>query len=166
LRAPSSLKLDAGLLFVVLIWGLSPSIFKFVFQEISPLTFVFVRFLLLSAVSVVVLFVHQARGGTAWRIRRQDLGWLIVSGLSGFGIYQLFLHYGAGSHHGLLFFHVFCHHTAVVPVVCGDFSHRAYPPSAVGWALQQVWWVCSGFWPKHMLTKSGADWTGTSRQAR
>jgi hypothetical protein len=49
---------DLGLLFVVLIWGLSPSILKIAFTELEPLAFVFVRFLLLSALSLVVLFVR------------------------------------------------------------------------------------------------------------
>src|SRR5258708_13287813 len=81
---------DLGLLFVVLIWGLSPCIFKIAFSELEPLTFVFVRFLLLSALSLVVLFVRGRRGGKAWRISRADVPLLIVSGLSGYGFYQLF----------------------------------------------------------------------------
>jgi drug/metabolite transporter (DMT)-like permease len=51
---------------------------------------VFVRFLLLSALSLVVLFVRGRRGGKAWRISRADVPLLIVSGLSGYGFYQLF----------------------------------------------------------------------------
>jgi drug/metabolite transporter (DMT)-like permease len=81
---------DLGLLFVVLIWGFSPALFKFALEELQPLAFVFVRFVLLSAVSLVVLAWRGARGGQAWRIRRRDVPPLILSGLSGYGIYQLF----------------------------------------------------------------------------
>src|SRR5258705_10214661 len=90
LRPNTSRSTDLGLLFVVLIWGLSPSIFKIAFTELEPLAFVFVRFLLLCALSLVVLFVRGRRGGKAWRISRADVPLLIVSGLSGYGFYQLF----------------------------------------------------------------------------
>ncbi|HLY29763.1 MAG TPA: DMT family transporter [Ktedonobacterales bacterium] len=81
--------IDLGLLFVVLVWGGSPIIFKLILQEMDPLAFVFVRFLLLSVFSVSVLFVRGLRGGRAWRIERRDILWLVISGLSGYGIYQL-----------------------------------------------------------------------------
>lgn len=81
---------DLGLMFVVVIWGISPVFFKFVLKEIQPLAFVFLRFVLLSLLSLGVLAWRGARGGSAWRIRRQDIALLIVSGLSGYGFYQLF----------------------------------------------------------------------------
>ena len=83
-------RIDLGLVFVVIVWGFSPTLFKFALIELQPLTFVFVRFTLLSAVAVAVLFVRGLRGGRAWRIRRRDIPYLILSGLSGYGIYQLF----------------------------------------------------------------------------
>lgn len=92
---------DLGLLFVVVVWGISPVFFKFVLQEIQPLTFVFMRFVLLSLLSLGVLAWRGARGGTAWRIRRQDIVLLIVSGLSGYGLYQLF--YMVGLAHTTVF---------------------------------------------------------------
>jgi drug/metabolite transporter (DMT)-like permease len=78
------------LLFVVLVWGLSPTFFKIVLEELQPLTFVFLRFVLLSAVAVSVLAVRGLRGGRAWRIHRRDIPWLVLSGLCGYGVYQLF----------------------------------------------------------------------------
>lgn len=83
-------RIDLGLVFVVIVWGFSPTLFKFVLSEMQPLTFVFVRFVLLSVVAVVVLTVRGLRGGRAWRIRRRDIPYLIISGLSGYGVYQLF----------------------------------------------------------------------------
>lgn len=84
--------LDIGLCFVVLVWGSSPTIFKFALNEVAPLTFVMLRFLLLSVVSCVGLLLYARRRPEIkpFRIRRQDIWLLIVSGLSGYGIYQLF----------------------------------------------------------------------------
>jgi len=83
-------RIDLGLVFVVIVWGFSPTLFKFVLVEMQPLTFVFVRFVLLSVVAVGVLTVRGLRGGRAWRIQPRDIPYLIISGLSGYGIYQLF----------------------------------------------------------------------------
>lgn len=83
--------LDLGLVFVVVVWGFSPTIFKVALEEVQPLTFVLLRFLLLSAVSVAALLFQARRTGRpAFRIPRGDLWPLIISGLSGYGIYQLF----------------------------------------------------------------------------
>lgn len=82
--------IDLGLFFVVLVWGLSPTLFTIALGSLQPLAFAGVRFLLLSVVSVAVLAVRGLRGGSAWHIKRRDIGLLIVSGLSGYGIYQLF----------------------------------------------------------------------------
>jgi drug/metabolite transporter (DMT)-like permease len=83
--------LDLGLVFVVLVWGISPVAFKIALTELEPLTFVMMRFLLLSLVSVAVLLFRARRDRTLqpFRIRLTDLGWLALSGLSGYGIYQL-----------------------------------------------------------------------------
>lgn len=88
LRVPQNT--DLGLMFVVVIWGISPVFFKFLLREIQPLAFVYLRFVLLSLLSLAVLAWRGVRGGSAWRIRRQDVALLIVSGLSGYGLYQLF----------------------------------------------------------------------------
>ena len=87
LTAPHST--DLGLIFVVLVWGISPVFFKFILRELQPLAFVFLRFVLLSLLSLGVLAWRGVRGHRAWRIRRADILALIVSGLSGYGLYQL-----------------------------------------------------------------------------
>lgn len=91
-RFISAHALDLGLVFVVLVWGVSPVAFKIALSEIDPLTFVMMRFFLLSIVSIVVLLARAKRDRTIrpFHIRKADIGWLILSGLSGYGIYQLF----------------------------------------------------------------------------
>jgi drug/metabolite transporter (DMT)-like permease len=88
-RRVSANSTDVGLIFVVLVWGFSPTVFKIVLTELQPITFVFLRFVLLTMFAVVVLAVRGMRGGRAWRIARGDVVFLIVSGLSGYALYQL-----------------------------------------------------------------------------
>lgn len=102
-RFISSHLLDVGLVFVVLVWGVSPTFFKIALEEVQPLTFVIMRFLLLSVVAVVVLFIQSRRRRAIrpFRIRRADIVPVIVSGLSGYGVYQLF--YIEGLYHTTAF---------------------------------------------------------------
>jgi drug/metabolite transporter (DMT)-like permease len=93
--------IDLGLVFVIVVWGFSPSVFKFALSELTPLAFVFVRFVLLCIVAILALAWRGARGGSAWRVRWRDWPLLIVSGLSGYGIYQLF--YMVGLAHTRIF---------------------------------------------------------------
>ena len=95
--------LDIGLFFVVLVWGVSPTFFKIALAEVQPLTFVIMRFLLLSVVALVVLFMQGRRRPAVrpFHIRRADIMPIIVSGLSGYGIYQLF--YIEGLYHTTAF---------------------------------------------------------------
>lgn len=80
---------DLGLAFVVLVWGFSPTLFKVALEELDPLAFVFLRFVILCLLAAAVLTWRGLRGGRAWRIARADVPLLVVSGLSGYGIYQL-----------------------------------------------------------------------------
>jgi drug/metabolite transporter (DMT)-like permease len=90
-RLASAHALDLGLVFVVVIWGFSPVLFKIALSELQPLSFVMIRFLLLSAVSVTVLLAGARRDPSVrpFRIPRADIGWLVISGLTGYGVYQL-----------------------------------------------------------------------------
>lgn len=81
---------DLGLASVVIIWGISPSLFKVALEEIEPFAFTYIRFLLITTMSLLVLWFHSRRGGRAWRFERRDILPLVVSGLSGYGIYQVF----------------------------------------------------------------------------
>ena len=81
---------DLALFLVVLFWAVSPSLFKFALEEMDPFAFIYVRFLLITALAVVILWAHGRRGGRAWRFERRDVLPLIISGLSGYGIYQFF----------------------------------------------------------------------------
>ena len=47
--------IDLGLVFVVVVWGFSPNVFKFALSELTPLAFVFVRFVLLCIVAILAL---------------------------------------------------------------------------------------------------------------
>jgi drug/metabolite transporter (DMT)-like permease len=93
--------IDLGLVFVVVVWGFSPNVFKVALSELTPLAFIFIRFVLLCVVAILALAWRGARGGSAWRVRWRDWPLLIVSGLSGYGIYQLF--YMVGLAHTRIF---------------------------------------------------------------
>lgn len=149
---------DLGLLFVVVLWGISPVFFKFALQEIQPLTFVFMRFVLLSLLSLGVLAWRGARGGNAWRIRRQDIVLLIVSGLSGYGLYQLF--YMIGLAHTTVFASALL--VATVPlwsaVLLAMFGiERVHPVQWVGIVLSLAgvaWFLLGGHTPSTELAGS------------
>ena len=47
--------IDLGLVFVVVVWGFSPNVFKVALSELALLAFVFVRFVLLCIVAIVAL---------------------------------------------------------------------------------------------------------------
>ncbi len=81
---------DLALAFTILTWAISPSLFKFALEEMNPFAFTYIRFLFITALSLVILWQRGRRGGKAWRIERRDVLLLIISGLSGYGIYQLF----------------------------------------------------------------------------
>jgi drug/metabolite transporter (DMT)-like permease len=82
-------QVDLGLIFVVLIWGSAPTFMKHAIAELGPLTFVFLRFVLLCILSSGILYLRGRRGGRAWRIRRKDVPLIILSGCTGYGFYQL-----------------------------------------------------------------------------
>ncbi len=81
---------DLALSFTILTWGVSPSLFKFALEEMDPFAFTYVRFLFITALALIILWLRGRRGGQIRRIERRDMLPLIISGLSGYGIYQLF----------------------------------------------------------------------------
>jgi drug/metabolite transporter (DMT)-like permease len=72
-------------LLVVGLWASTFIVTKHAFAELSPLAFVFVRFLLMTALAFAVL----AAGRRSWRIRRADLARFAAAGLAGYTFYQL-----------------------------------------------------------------------------
>ncbi|HEX8732691.1 MAG TPA: DMT family transporter [Ktedonobacterales bacterium] len=83
--------LDIGLVFVVVVWGASPTLFKIALQEAQPLTFAIIRFVLLNVIATVMLLLYARRRPAIrpFRPRRADLPWLVLSGLCGYGVYQI-----------------------------------------------------------------------------
>jgi drug/metabolite transporter (DMT)-like permease len=81
---------DLALCLVVIIWGVSPSLFKIALEEMAPFAFTYLRFLMITALALLILWLRGRRGGRAWHFERRDVLPLIISGLSGYGVYQLF----------------------------------------------------------------------------
>jgi len=74
-------------LLVVTMWASTFVVTKAVFAEISPLAFIFARFVLMTLLAFAVL---AARGSRAqWRIRRADLPRFLLVGICGYTFYQL-----------------------------------------------------------------------------
>ncbi|MEZ4561380.1 MAG: EamA family transporter [Thermomicrobiales bacterium] len=73
---------------VVLLWASTFIFSKFAFAEISPLAFLFGRFVIMMLVAIVIMLAVD-RG--VWRnINRRDIPRFIAAGLTGYGVYQLF----------------------------------------------------------------------------
>jgi drug/metabolite transporter (DMT)-like permease len=74
-------------LVVVMLWASTFIVTKAAFAEVSPLGFIFSRFLLMVALAFVVLAIKE-RGENMW-IARSDLGRLVLAGFTGYTLYQL-----------------------------------------------------------------------------
>jgi drug/metabolite transporter (DMT)-like permease len=76
---------------VVVMWASTFIITKDALDTISPLAFVFARFVLITALSLGVLAIRGLRGGwqTYWHIDRADVPRFASAGLFGYTIYQL-----------------------------------------------------------------------------
>jgi len=72
------------MLVTALIWAGNNVLVKSVLDEISPLAYVFGRFVL----AVVILFAVLALQRADLRVRRADLPYLLLSGIAGFAIYN------------------------------------------------------------------------------
>jgi len=79
------LAVDAALLAVVVMWASTFSLFKVAWHDMDPVAFTAVRF------AAMVLFSLALLAGAKNRVRprREDLPWLIASGLTGFFVYQM-----------------------------------------------------------------------------
>lgn len=74
-------------LVVVMMWASTFIVTKAAFAEVNPLAFIFSRFLLMVALAFVVMAVKER--GANWWIAREDLGRLVLTGLTGYTLYQL-----------------------------------------------------------------------------
>jgi drug/metabolite transporter (DMT)-like permease len=74
-------------LVVVMLWASTFIVTKAAFVEVSPLGFIFSRFLLMVALAFAVLLIKE-RGENLW-IARADLGRLVLAGFTGYTLYQL-----------------------------------------------------------------------------
>jgi drug/metabolite transporter (DMT)-like permease len=74
-------------LVVVMLWASTFIVTKAAFAEVSPLGFIFSRFLLMVALAFAVLLIKE-RGENLW-IARADLGRLLLAGFTGYTLYQL-----------------------------------------------------------------------------
>lgn len=68
----------------VIIWAANSAIVKATVDTVAPLPYVFVRFLIV----VVIAFGWYAIHGPIPRIPREDLKWFLLTGLSGYAIYN------------------------------------------------------------------------------
>jgi drug/metabolite transporter (DMT)-like permease len=74
-------------LLVVVLWSSTFVMTKAAFAEVNPFAFIFARFGIMLAFAFVVLLARE-RGQSLW-IARADLGRFVISGLTGYAIYQL-----------------------------------------------------------------------------
>jgi drug/metabolite transporter (DMT)-like permease len=72
---------------VVMFWASTFVVAKAAFAEVSPLAFLFARFVIMVALAFGVLLVLQ-RGTGRW-VDRSDWGLFILAGLTGYTLYQL-----------------------------------------------------------------------------
>jgi drug/metabolite transporter (DMT)-like permease len=81
----SSLAVDAALFAVVVMWASTFSLFKLAWHQIDPVAFTAVRFGAMVVFSLLLLAGARNRV----RPRREDVPWLLASGLTGFFVYQM-----------------------------------------------------------------------------
>jgi drug/metabolite transporter (DMT)-like permease len=72
---------------VVMLWASTFVVAKAAFTEVSPLAFLFARFVIMVVLAFAVLLVLQ-RGAGRW-VERSDWGLFVLAGLTGYTLYQL-----------------------------------------------------------------------------
>lgn len=80
-----SIAVDLALLAVVLMWASTFTLFKVAWRHIDPVAFTALRFAAMVLFSLAVL----GMAGHRTRLRRQDLGLVAASGLTGYFAYQM-----------------------------------------------------------------------------
>lgn len=76
---------------VVVLWASTFILAKDAFDDVSPLAYIFVRFVMISALAFGMLAIRGWRRGWAryWRLDRADLPRFALAGLAGYTFYQL-----------------------------------------------------------------------------
>ncbi len=81
---------DLRLIIVSVLWGVNFSAVKFALTDFYPLSFTIVRFVLAAS----FLFAVMLAGREPFRIKRRDLGMLVLLGLTGITLYNILFMYG------------------------------------------------------------------------
>jgi drug/metabolite transporter (DMT)-like permease len=87
-RLPIAPELAIGM--VILVWSSTAVIIKDTYDYITPLALTSVRFLVICLIGAAMMALYRARTGERIGIDRADFGRMIVSGLTGYTLYQLF----------------------------------------------------------------------------
>ena len=83
--APAPLLIDGALLAVTLMWASTFTLFKIAWRDMDPVAFTGLRFAALILFALAVLYVTKDRV----RPRREDLPALLLSGFTGYFLYQV-----------------------------------------------------------------------------
>jgi drug/metabolite transporter (DMT)-like permease len=84
-RRSDGLVVDLAMIAVVLMWSSTFTLFKIAWHDIDPVAFTSIRFAAMVVLSLALLFLSRDRVA----IRRQDLGLIVASGLTGYFLYQM-----------------------------------------------------------------------------
>jgi drug/metabolite transporter (DMT)-like permease len=83
---PRRLLIYGALLYVILVWSINTIIAKQVIEQMNPLAFTFVRFLIMTPLAFMLVRVSGGR----IHVERRDVPSLLLCGACGFGVYQYF----------------------------------------------------------------------------
>ena len=83
---PRRLLIYGALFYVVLAWAINMIVAKQAIEHMNPLAFTFLRFIIMTPLAFVLLWISGGR----IRIERRDVPTLLLCGACGFGIYQYF----------------------------------------------------------------------------
>ena len=83
---PRRLLIYGALLYVVLAWAINMIVAKQAIEQMNPLAFTFVRFLIMTPLAFILVWVTGGR----IHIERRDIPAFLLCGACGFGLYQYF----------------------------------------------------------------------------
>jgi drug/metabolite transporter (DMT)-like permease len=83
---PRRLLIYGALLYAVLAWAINMIVAKQAIEQMNPLAFTFVRFLIMTPLAFLLVWVTGGR----IHVERRDIPALLICGACGFGLYQYF----------------------------------------------------------------------------